>query len=403
MSVKFNPTFAQPQSSSSSSPSSSPDLTPELGALIEIIKSFYMMAKFELSHRPSPVQTIYDYMNGEVRSEKGHTVTQMPPYREHVREAEMEVIKEISTKYLRSQQKIMEIGAGKLDANGHSYFMQRLPPEIRNCVEPTEVNRALVDPSGTKLKHIDTLKLAEHYSVASLDRIIGSAVLNTLNDADLEETLKQAHTILNKDGLLIHISSLEPFRNVLLSAYTNDQTVFFPSVNQDENFNGLQVISKEDFIKFLDTTTRVSGHVVKFFRWYVDLPANQREIIIDTLIAEAREPRINSALMTFIKYIAQMSPEGLKFVDNFTFFEERIKAILKKTGFEIVVFENRTKSHTIKRPKTNILPADADCFSMDRGSYSHKSSPALKKTDRVYQQVNMHVIVAKPIPNSQKV
>lgn len=216
----------------------------EFQKMVGIIRSIAIRADAlcPLIFSSPQIKTSCDYVNQQTKSPAG-LPRPMLWSRELVREMEMELIKKISMECLHPNDKIVEIGAGELDSQEQSYLMQRLPQQLRNSVEPTEVNRAL-NVNTTKLKHVDTLELEKHYSPQSLDSIIGSAVLDTLVEEDLILTLKQMHTVLKDNGYVMHISSREPFIDVLLATYKDENTICFPWLSKNEKFKGLHWLDK---------------------------------------------------------------------------------------------------------------------------------------------------------------
>ena len=411
MSVQFVPSVNQPHQPNETSSSISGQ-TEQLRGLFKAIEELSSRAKyfaFRMYGSSPSIKTFHDVVTLRTKSETGLDVDQIRSSRETVKEIEMVVIREVSKQFLSPEHKIVEIGAGQLDQDGYSYLTKRLPHELRGAVEPTEVNRALIIPSDKKLKRVDTLELDKSYPAESLDRIISSAVLDTLNEQDLIRTLQQAHAVLKKNGLFIHVSTLCPFRDTLVSTYTNDQTVYFPWIDQENRFLGLQVISKEALIKFLDTAQHASEYSVNFLRKYADLPATHRECITADLPATHRECITNELIMNvkverliFSNWISEMKPEGLTCIDNISFFEERAKKSLEMTGFKIIEFGYREKSHIIKRPKNFPGSKKFHHFSLAPEKHITEASQALKEKGQIFQQVKMQVFVAEKISANQK-
>lgn len=342
------------------------------------------------------IKTFHDYVTVQTRSESGFALSFVTPSREAVKQLEMIMIKEAFEKNLDSQDKIIEIGAGKLDESGQSYLMTRLPAELRKCVEPTDVNRTFLENHKQEdtLKHVDSIELDKSYAKESLGAIIGSAVLDTLNQKDLIATLEKAHVVLKEQGKLIHISSLNPLYDVLISTYTNENTIVFPLVSEEKKLQGLQIISKDSLMKFINAKEN-DAHL-KFLTWYTVLPHSERELMLNALLYSNME-----VLAILSNWIKEMNPEGLTTIENDEFFQNRMKEALKKAGFKILEFGYRKASHIIKRPKDFLEKyKDHNYFEMDHKLY--KKNCYVLPLDCIYQDVNMFIIVAEKISSHLK-
>lgn len=340
-------------------------------------------------------QSTYDWTKQQIKSKEGSALVQAHTPIETVKEIEATLIKDFCSKYLSSDQKIVELGAGILNKSGHSYLMNRLPEDLRSAVEPTECDIAQVkDSPDGKLKHINSTELAKSYTAASIDRIIGSHFFDSLDQTDLTTTLKQSYAVLKENGLIVHFSLLEPNQNVFTSEFSNEETICFPLMTgENHHFDGLQVISKENFLRFVETTKNVNTKGLQFLKWYANFSPFERELIINDLAMNDSITRNAGALLS--KWIQEIKPDGLKVVENKEAYEIRIKNALATTGFKILEFGYREGSHIIERPKG--LPERfnvSNHFSMNYGDFSRTTSLVLAPGN-VYQSARMLVIVAK--------
>ncbi len=370
--------------------------TSEFQKMSDIIEklSIQMQESASIVFTSSKIKNFHDYINQQTRSSTGFDTVSFPRIREFVAEMEAKLIQDISSEHLNPNQKIVEIGAGQLDPYGHSYLMQRLPEELMDVVEPTEINQVLINQSDEKLKRADATELENLYPSQSVDRFIGSAMLDTLSEGDLISTLKKMHSVLKDNGRILHISTLEPYRNTLLSAYANEDTICFPLANGQERLEGLQMISKKELLEFLDSNKELSEKEIDFLRWFANLSSGVRELILNTMNL-SNLPEDMSAGLSLSAWIEKINIKGLTILKNKDFFENKIKRTMKKTGFKIIECGYREGTQIIDRPRD--FPPRLETFnyfSLEHGNFSRGELGVLA-VNKIYQHVKMHVIIAE--------
>lgn len=353
--------------------------------LLTEVVTLGIKAKQQVNNYDHPDQTIQECYSKFLKAEKGldnGIWKGIPLFRIVYKEAETKIISEICKKYLSVNNKIVEIGAGAL-ANDLSYLMQRMPVNLRASVEPTELNQFFV--KNTRLKRVDLCAMEESYPLSSIDKIIGSSVLDTLSVKDLDISCKKMHSVLKPGGLLIHFAHLMPYQDTLLTSYREDSSVCFPW-EDDDGFNGLLRIEKKALHNFIQKNTKNSDLARKFFIWYSKLSASVRELTLNAIM-ESEENSIS-----LCNWVKSFNINGLEKIDNLVAFEERMKKAFKSAQFEILNFGFRTGSHV--RDRTSFDSKDFNYFSYEFGK-KKASTLYVLLPNKVCHAFKMHVIVAK--------
>lgn len=279
--------------------------------------------------------------------------------------------------------------------------MQRLPLDLVSSVEPTEVNRFFINQKrrGQLYNKVNALHLSDAYQLNTLDRVIGSAVLDTLNEPDLENTLKQIYAVLNESGMLIHVTSLPPYKDVLLSHYDREDIVSFLCLNENEMFDGLKVIDKNTLLKTVEKSENLSSYEKNFLKWYASLPAIYRELILDDLLGN---PSRAETKKLFAGWVASLSFEGLELIQNTNFYKNRLTHALQNAGFKILQFGYEYQHALVKRPEN--FPVEYQKFNHFRllDGNLEKSHIYVIAPGYIYEEVRMHVIAAKVEKKAQK-
>lgn len=305
---------------------------------------------------------------------------QSTPWRIRTKDLETEIISKVCQKTLSLKDKIIEVGAGELE-NGRSYLMQLIPANLRHNITPTD----LVSKSPT-LKQVDLCQLDKAYKPSSLDKIIGSSVLDTLNNQDLTIACKQIYAALKPEGLLLHFANLSPFDNTFISNYREDSHICFPWMD-GEYFIGLLRIEKKKLLDFI-SNMRIKSFAKQFLSWYSNLTVSEREITLTELTSSPAKNCVN-----FSNWIKEIIPDGLEQIDKIEFYENRTKNALATVGFEIVEFGcERSARHTRDRIEGDDL--NNNYFTVKWGQLKASKIHVLLE-EKVHYSVNMHVIIAK--------
>lgn len=373
-----------------------------IGTVDNIFDSIYRkIIPTALKLAVTPFKNSYDLIKNRILGESGLGLRQDHTSRELFKNAEIELIKKFSDKYFSETHSIIEIGAGPIP-EGNSSLMQRLPLPIRKVVVPTEADAKLVADSKGKLVRADTLALEKSFKPESQDRIIGSLVLDSLDSKDLITTLKQCHTVLKDKGLIVHFSILEPNQNVIFSEHSDPEVICFPLISEKNQFQGIQVISKEDLFKFILTTTKVSSAGIEkvssagieFLKWYAFKSPQTRELMITDMSFSA-DPEVQKARLLFSNWIKELNPPGLKSVHNVTSYQQRVHKSLQEAGFKILEFGEETCELFLERPKDlSDTFKGYNSFSLEVGEFSFENLEFLEPGD-IAIKIRMHIIVAQ--------
>lgn len=335
-------------------------------------------------------QTIQEYINTKLKSEEGLSQgvfwKSIPKWRLAFKIPETLIISALCKKYLSIQDKTIEIGSGKLE-DGLSYLMQRMPPHLQTTVQPTEVN-ALFTKGVSQVKKIDLCNLDKSYASSSLNKIIGSSILDVLSKSDLSIALDQIHTALKPGGLLLHFVHLEPYSDTLLTSFREDSSVCFPWEDED-CFKGLHIIPKDKLREFIETNEELSDFAREFLSWYSDLTTSERELTLNTIITDHQNHKQTS--IDFSNWIQALNPKGIKKIDNNAYFEERMRKGLEAARFEILEFGYQVASHIRDRKNES---GDLNYFVYELGKKTATKIYVLQP-GKVCHGVKMHVIVAK--------
>lgn len=334
-----------------------------------------------------PNQSVHEYMKKCLKSEsglpKGAFYESIPAWRKEYKIPETSIISAICQKHLVNKDKTIEIGAGKLE-NGLSYLTERMPPHLSASVELTEVHNYF-RKSIIGYKRVDLCKMDESYQPSSVDKIIGSSVLDVLSKADLSIAFEQIHATLKPGGKLIHFAHMEPFENTLVSSFSEDTFVCFPW-EDEEGFKGLLRVRKDKLMNFISKNENLSTFVCGFLNWYSNLTAGERELTINLITSERETSR------EFSKWIKEINPDGLENIDNMEFFKERMRSGLESANFEIQKFGYRWHNHIRDRCESDAK--EHNYFSWALGQKTATTIYVLLKR-YVCHAVKMHVIVAK--------
>lgn len=357
---------------------------------------------FLLCHTMIPVGNVYEGFNNshecnklKYKSLEGHPDTATPPVRELVKEVETVVISDLFKKYIPQPGKIVEIGAGVLDASGNSYLMKRMSAEMAHRVQPTEVNNYIVLNPENRL---DTIELSKKYAPNSVDAVIASAFLDTLDKKDLEVTLSEIYKVLKPDGVFVHVTSLMPYFNVLVADHTDENLLCFPWFDQWQ-LKGLQTISKETLIKLAKRSSKTSKVAQQFLTWYANLPVRNRQTILEE-ICRLSVVENNQCGHIFSEAMKLLFPIELKQIDQAAYFKERHKSAMQKNKFEIVDYNTLKQSHIHPQP----IDWKTRCLEINKKECNYASMQYdICKTytcyvlapGNIYQNVLMDVIVAR--------
>lgn len=256
------------------------------------------------------------------------------------------IFKKVATTWMCTSRKILEIGAGELDAKRNSHFMNLLPKNVRGFVLPTDIS--YVDP----MHRLDSLQtdvstLSNSFETNSFKTIIGACVLDTLPINALPQALKEIRQILEDKGTLLHIRDREPLVNTLFDAFLTEDCIFFPFYDHEVHFKGIKTISKETLLRQLDTTDQLDSDEKEWLKWFAECPANFREYIFLKFMAEDNEDFVRP-LLILINWLNTLPLEGLETVENAHFFEQRFRNSIKENGFEILCYENRRQIKFIR-------------------------------------------------------
>ncbi|MDF2577173.1 MAG: hypothetical protein K0S74_657 [Chlamydiales bacterium] len=366
-----------------------------------------MDSKFATYERPP--RNYHEFFKYLLKAKEGFNTKQFSASRITIKESITAIVSEVVNTFFKSPQSIVELGSGALDLQGNSWLMQHMPSTIQDHVEPTEANNYFVNLRNTKkqsLRLLDGSEVSKHYSDNSLNGIVSSSFLDTLDEEDLLATLGQSYKTLKERGTFIHFAALEPYIDTFLSAHCTESIIYFPSmINNDFSFTQLQVINRKCYLEYLNQLGQQNIEILglDFLKEF----GNLSPIYLDTVWQMLRtDPRIGRKQREFTtSYLARsmkaLNPPGLTIVDNNDFFEKRVHKGLEDTGFNILEFGYREISQFTQRRKD--LPKKYEGYNhfySDHGKFTYKFVAPIAP-NLVYQYVKMHIIIAKK-PSASK-
>lgn len=231
---------------------------------------------------------------------------------------------------------ILEIGSASTDAGGNSFLMNLFPEQIRRLITPSDVNPAENERSPKRnVVVIDTCLLTERFAPKSFSKVVACGVLDCLTQERLVATLAGIEKTLTDGGMLIELSDLPIFPTTISHHYCNQDLVCFPLLDDLEN-DGLQVIDRQTFLRFVNENKTLLPIEKEFLLWY----AQELPLYIDMMLCNWFERKSDLTVAKFIsKWISEMQLQEMKMIRRKEFFKNMVTEALRKTGFECLQYK----------------------------------------------------------------
>lgn len=194
---------------------------------------------------------------------------------------------------IQNPTRILEIGAGLLDEDGRSFFTKKMTLEQLDKVHYCDANPALMEISP-ELQCLDIAQLSTYLPKQAFSHVIGSNVLDTLNEEDLERGIKEIKLLLQQDGLVIHCLNYEPYlyafyddilskgsyaipfvnsQNQHCAVVFHDKLIDHPllTVHSEKIWQGILALDKQGYLQHLAETCLVrGGTLIKAYDYYLE-------------------------------------------------------------------------------------------------------------------------------------
>ena len=234
----------------------------------------------------------------------------------------------------KQNDKVLEVGSGVTNVDGHSFFMNLLPEELRSTVTPSDINSNANDLSPKKnIKVLDASILDSFYERNSLSKVVCSNLLERVSVRKLQTIIEKTFQVLQNDGLLIQLSDEPPLANVITEYFCNETEIYFPLL-RDSNLAGIQIINKAAFLTFVRSSKTLISEEKTFLEWYAELLPLYRDIMHNAWLTSGKD-----GIKYFSQWIHDLQIPGMRGVNIVDFYKEKVTTILKNVGFEIVKFK----------------------------------------------------------------
>jgi len=304
-------------------------------AMMVLVKNAHMLAQHTLGilSREIPIASTMEMTNTLVR--RGL----LPWISSEERVQSIPYLKQLSEtyfKYFSEEDTILEIGSSCTDAEGNSFLMNLLPEKIRRLITPSDINPQENERSPKRnVVLLDACAITERFSPKSFSKVVSCSVLDQLTEDRLLAILAGIEKTLTDGGMLIELSDLPIFPTTISHHYCNKDFVCFPLLDDLEN-DGLQLIDRQSFIRFVNENKKLLPIEKEFLLWY----AQELPLYIDTMLCSWFERKSDLTVAKFIsKWISEMHIQEMKTIRRKEFFKNMVIDALRKTGFECLQYK----------------------------------------------------------------
>lgn len=245
-----------------------------------------------------------------------------------------------------SSSSILEIGAGQLNEQQHSYLSQ-LFPHLTSWTFSDVVQKAEHYQLSTSKRCIalDLTQPCLESLIGSFDYIVGNNVLDTIPYADLEKAIKTIGQLLKPGrGQFIHFADLNLYSDAFIDACMkfDENNVFLPSQNIKASY--ILCVSKSEYERILqEQKDSLSDEEYRFFiEWGQQGPALQAMSIHEIILNKFSVIQIAQRIRFLFKPVLQK-------VKRNQLFEEYLKKAIHENNLEIHSCTN--EAATYKREK----------------------------------------------------
>jgi ubiquinone/menaquinone biosynthesis C-methylase UbiE len=246
------------------------------------------------------------------------------PYREIFREASAKVVRDVFRKFVKPEDKIIEIGSGLGE-------LVDLVPEYKGQIQQTEQSLGVIE-SHKRLNPDSNIKVANVYDLpfkdGSFDVAVGYAVFDCLGS--LDDALREVKRALTPYGKFIHFLDLVASCNPIFVKYVEQGIVPFPAFTPGNDANGaFRLVQRERAYGFLsDLLPQKQG----LFGKYIENPESYHELL--------SQPKHIYILRDMAKEVERLAPDAeiLRPNDDFS---RSLEESLRKNGYKLI--ESGTK------------------------------------------------------------
>jgi hypothetical protein len=170
-----------------------------------------------------------------------HWESRCLPARDLVRPAIQSIINGIASQHFKKEDKILEIGSGKLLEN-QSYLSHYFPGF--NSWTFSDVPALANSYSSFNYQSLDLSQdLNSTFSLYSFDRIVGCSTIDTIPYKRMPNTLEKIEKLLNSEGQFIHFADVNMYLTSFLEACAQKDTIIFPG----KDFKSVERIQKAEY------------------------------------------------------------------------------------------------------------------------------------------------------------
>ena len=328
-----------------------------------------------------------------------NTLKAYNPYREIFREASAKAVRDIFEKYVKPEDKILEIGSGLGE-------LVNLVPEYKGQIQQTEqspriaqANRTLTPDSNVIIANVYNLPFPDK----SFDVVVGYSVFDTL--ATLEDALSEVKRVLVPEGRLIQFLDLQASANTLFQKYLNEGFVPFPFFELDErdglyHERGFQLVERDKLREVRNTLIKGTEPA---FDFYTSNPENQYVMIY-------KDPQGRAILHMLSDFVERSGVDcpKIKFNDAF---KEQFESALLKEGYKIIQSGAKSGIAIVERNDKHLEflikgehPENSNYFVNDIGEGFFAYDPKIEQElgpDKIKVRSNLYTVVAQK-PRSNK-
>lgn len=152
---------------------------------------------------------------------------------------------QIAEEFLRGVDRILEIGAGLLDADGRSFLTRCFTGEMASKVFYCDANPGLAEECPD-LHCVDIRALSSCFPSGAFSHVIGSNVLDTLSRKDLDDAMSDIKKVLAPGGCVLHLLNYEPYLYAFYADVLSEFPGAVPFVNRQNQHCALITTEEQD-------------------------------------------------------------------------------------------------------------------------------------------------------------
>jgi len=303
-----------------------------------------------------------------------------------------EVVESTLRRYCPHTDSMLEIGCG--DSPIVEYmpnFPQACKDEIHfSDVNPAAVKRNRIDYSGNKVFMYNVTDLSG-IQEGSYRGVVMHDVFNAFFEDLIEKSCRQIYKVLQTNGHFIHFSTRELVRIQALDEFKQKHQVYFPIIGDNNQWEGITIINRSQFIRFLDSHKLEDLAEQAFFFTYASLSQPGRYL----LCMEAVHPHRAPAFKTLSERIIGWNLPSAQTVLFDNHFYKKIEQSLTAAGFHIRKFDLEWGYHTGSRDDAvHMQHPEKNLFIKDRMNFREEKIHVLPP-HLIQEMARVHVVVAQ--------